>query len=283
MKKYYDIKESRLINLDKEVCQLSEWVNEQKSSCLCAIHPDGFHIFTSPEELAKSDEYNEDDPYSVSDNIESDFHQRRFKYTNKLIKQYAPNKKLKILDLGCGEGHLTGVISQNQDHEVYGLDYSISAIEYANKNFTGIDFVVADAYQPPYEDNYFDVVICNNIWEHVPDPLSLLNQITRVINPGGLLIISTPSRYRFGNVLRILVGIGTRFVSKLHVTEYSVGQVKEQLRFGGYEILDASSPVIKEKNIFFTTLKWLMFLCIKAIRSPHILEATVFYTARKRK
>ena len=282
MKKYYDIDNSKKIKLDSDSCDLNNWKNGSKSSC--ARHPDGFYIFTAPEALEKSDEYNEDDPYSVSDNIESDFHQRRFKYTNQLIRKFAPNKKLKILDLGCGEGHLTGVIkNQNIEYEVYGLDYSISAIEYANKNFPDIDFVVADAYHPPYEDGFFDVVICNNIWEHVPDPLRLLNGISRIINADGLLIISTPSRYRFGNVLRILVGIGTRFVSKLHVTEYSVGQVKEQLVYGGYEVLDASSPVIKEKNIFFTSLKWLISLCIKVIRSPHILEATVFFTAKKLK
>ena len=126
------------------------------------------------------------------------------------------------------------------------------------------------------------MVLCNNIWEHVPDPLRMLDGITRIVKKGGLIIITTPSRYRFGNILRILCGIGTKFVSKLHVTEYSVGQVREQLNYGGYEVLAAYSPSINERNLFFTLLKKCFTVLLKVIRSKHIIEATVFYAAKKK-
>lgn len=279
---YYNENQKRAIDLSQDVCSLEVWKTEKGNDFLCAHHPNGYYVFIPPSAIVDSDEYAKDDPYSVAVNINSNFHQRRFNSTVSLIKDFTKGENVKILDLGCGEGHLTDVIKkENQNYDVYGLDYAISAIDYAVEKFKGIDFVVADGYEPPYQDNYFDVVICNNIWEHVPDPLRLLSVISRITKDGGLLIISTPSRYRFGNTLRILTGVGTKFVSKLHVTEYSVGQVKEQLKWGGYNVVKVYSPVIKEKNIFFTVLKKTFYLILKIIGSKHILESTVFYAATK--
>jgi len=282
MNTYYNEKEQRTLDMSKDICSLDTWRSEKGKDFLAAKHPNGYYVFIPPEAIVMSDEYAKDDPYSVADNINSNFHQRRFNSTVALIKEFTKGDNIRILDLGCGEGHLTDVIKkENSTYEVFGLDYAITAIDYAVEKFKDIDFVVADAYKPPYPDNYFDVVICNNIWEHVPDPLSLLSVISRITKNNGLLIISTPSRYRFGNTLRILAGVGTKFVSKLHVTEYSVGQVQEQLKWGGYEVVKVYSPIIKEKNIFFTLLKRIFYLFLKIIRSKHILESTVFYAATK--
>lgn len=282
MKKYYDEATKSLIDTSKESCSLDVWKTGEANNFKCAKHPNGYYVFIPSEAISNSDEYSEDDPYTVRDNIDSEFHQRRFNATAALINELKGDRKLRVLDLGCGEGHLTEVIRKlNPEHEVFGLDYAISAIDYAVKHFPDIDFIVADGYKPPYEDSFFDVVVCNNIWEHVPDPLSLLTGIKRILKDEGLIIISTPSRYRFGNILRVLTGIGTKFVSKLHVTEYSVGQVQEQLKFGGFDIEKVYSPFIKEKNIFFTILKGIISLFLKLIRSNHILEATVFYAASK--
>ena len=120
----------------------------------------------------------------------------------------------------------------------------MTAIEHANSTYNNIDFVVADAYQPPFEDKYFDIIVCNNIWEHVPDPLRLLSSIGRILKPNGQLVISTPSRYRIGNITRVCLGKEVTFMSKHHITEYTVGQIKEQLKFGGFSIIVGSCFVI---------------------------------------
>ena len=114
-----------------------------------------------------------------------------------------------------------------------GLDYSVSAIKYANSNFKDIDFITGNAYNPPYSKDYFDVVIVNNLWEHVPDPLHLLSKISTIIKTNGYLIISTPRRYRTDNLERILLGKPIRTIFKHHDTEYYVGKFIGQLRFGG--------------------------------------------------
>lgn len=248
----------------------------------CAKHDDGFYVFIKPEFLDINDEYKNSDPYKVFLNKDSSFQKRRFNLTIRLLKKYLNNNKCKVLDVACGEGHITNKIKcEFPNWEVYGLDYSLSAIMFANRSYSNINFIVADAYNPPFSKKFFDVIILNNIWEHVADPLHLLKEVSKIIKDNGYVVISTPSRYRFRNLIRIFLGKPIIFNSKHHVTEYSVGQVKEQLFYGGYQITDVMSTYSSEKNILLRLVKILIYYFLKIIKSHHNLESTVFYLAKK--
>jgi 2-polyprenyl-3-methyl-5-hydroxy-6-metoxy-1,4-benzoquinol methylase len=187
-----------------------------------------------------------------------------------------------ILDLGCGQGHLTEKMRQAlQTAEFSGLDYSVSAIEYAHDHFPGIEFAVGDACQSIYTNGFFDVVVCNNLWEHVPDPLSLLSKIKATLKPGGYLVISTPSRYRASNLVRVLAGKSVRFMSPHHVTEYTVGQLIEQLVYGGFQLKRIVSSPVYAKNPMGNVARSVFAMVIWLVGSHHQLEATVFYLAQK--
>lgn len=99
-----------------------------------------------------------------------------------------------------------------------------------------LNFVVGSAYDLPFCKESFDVVIMNNIWEHVPDPLRMLEGVARVIKPNGFIVISTPNRYRFTNIVRLVTTGRIKLVSTHHVTEYSMGQVIEQIRFSNFTV-----------------------------------------------
>ena len=110
-------------------------------------------MFLPTGEVEASDEYSASDPYSVETGITGDFQRRRIECTLEIVGDAAKRiqRPPKVLDLGCGQGHITAVIKkQVPGAEVYGLDYSISAIRYANSKFPGIEFVVASAYHCPY-------------------------------------------------------------------------------------------------------------------------------------
>lgn len=121
------------------------------------------------------------------------------------------------------------------------FDYSLSGIKLARERCSGVRFLVADAEDMPFRDGQFDTVAMANIVEHVRSPVSLLTEACRVLKPEGRLVISTPSRYRTANFRRVLRGRPIRFNSRYHVTEYTVGQVKELLRFSGFEIVNITS------------------------------------------
>lgn len=286
--KYYDRSRNRFLS-EADGCKYEDWGKSDDFSF--AIHPKGFRVFLSPSQLEKSDEYSENDPYTVEQNIDSEFHKRRIDATIYLLKialgECISNPK--ILDIGCGEGHITADIQKSfLDAELSGLDYSISAINYAVEKFPGIDFCVADAHNPPYCDDYFDVVVLNNLWEHIPDPLLLLKGIRRILKDRGYLILSTPSRYRLSNLLNVLRGKPAVLMSAHHVTEYSVGQVIEQLRCGGVEVEKVYSKPIRNQSrgirsiIAHQVILPILRTYLKIIGSHHSLETTVFFLASKK-
>jgi len=281
--KYYDYTKNRPLDLESDGCELAEW-NRLCGESRFARHPKGFRIFLPPDRLAVSDEYADADPYGVEQTIGGEFHRRRMEITIDLVQKAASSVQgtPRILDLGCGQGHLTQAMSQSlKSAELTGLDYSVSAIEYAHDHFSRIDFAVGDAYDGPYSKGYFDIVVCNNLWEHVPDPLRLLSSIKGFLKPGGYAIVSTPSRYRVGNLMRILRGKPVAFMSEHHVTEYTVGQVVEQFAYGGFKIETILSRPISMGSWKSKLVRKLLAAWVSRVGSHHQLEATVFYLAKK--
>jgi 2-polyprenyl-3-methyl-5-hydroxy-6-metoxy-1,4-benzoquinol methylase len=172
--KYYDWSRKGALNPQEDGCAFQEWPNTF-TKYPCAIHPNGFLVFIPPPtELSESDEYRESDPYTVEGNLETGFHHRRTDCTLELIRSVIGGEQgegARVLDLGCGQGHITAkILEAFPSDEISGLDYSISAIDYAAKTFPGINFVVGNAYDLQYSGGYFDLVVCNNIWEHMTDP-----------------------------------------------------------------------------------------------------------------
>ena len=102
----------------------------------------------------------------------------------------------------------------------------------------------------------------------------------KVLKDDGYLIISTPSRYRFRNIFRVLMGKPVAFMSEFHVTEYSVGQVYEQMKYGGFGVAKTISKPIYESGIIQNIIYRLLENIIKIIGSKHRLESTIFYLCK---
>ena len=104
---------------------------------------------------------------------------------------------LRILDVGCGGGLLTEPLKR-LGANVTGLDASAEAIKAAKDHASvvglDIDYRVGDLSTIPNELDQFDVVIASEVIEHVPDPQSFIEEIHKLISPGGKLIITTLNR-----------------------------------------------------------------------------------------
>ena len=286
---YYDAARHQPLTIG-EGCSLDRWMSGHEGTTF-AFHPNGFPVFLKPAEIAASDEYRDGDPYCASEGLEKwpAFQNRRVHTTLKLVEEAlgARSRDACILDVACGEGVITSEIKKRfPTAEVCGIDYSLSAIEVASRRHSDIEFAVGDAYRLPYRPELFDVAVLNNIWEHVPDPLRLLEGIKRVLKPEGYVIISTPSRYRLRNMVRVSLGLPVAFMSTRHVTEYTVGQVLEQLRFAGMDAKVIDEPL---RGPAGGLLRFMAFkMAVPAVRlmlrvagSHHSPEETVFYLARR--
>ncbi len=93
-----------------------------------------------------------------------------------------------VLEAGCGAGRFTEIISP-YCKELYTFDLS-SAVDanYDNNKADHIQFFQADLLDIPFEDNVFDVVVCLGVLQHTPDTKRALEELWRVVKPGGLLI-----------------------------------------------------------------------------------------------
>ena len=101
-------------------------------------------------------------------------------------------KNLNLLDVGCGRGTL-GILLDNLDINLYGIDISRRALEEASKVYMNIDCINLNLENLPYEDNFFDIAVTLDVIEHVVDPIFFLSEIFRVLKGGGRLILSTPN------------------------------------------------------------------------------------------
>ena len=107
--------------------------------------------------------------------------------------QEASPTKLRVLDLGCGNGSLSHVIAE-QGYEVVGVDSSAPGIAISRQSFPECQFIQADIYELPDTDmlHLFDVVLAIEVIEHLLYPKELAISAKKCLNPGGRLIISTP-------------------------------------------------------------------------------------------
>jgi SAM-dependent methyltransferase len=98
---------------------------------------------------------------------------------------------LDILDIGCGSG-ANSVALAAKGHRVHGIDVSEAAI--ARYCARGFDGKVGDIESGlDYPDCRFDLVFCSEVIEHLTCPDVLACEISRVLKPGGTLVMSTPN------------------------------------------------------------------------------------------
>jgi SAM-dependent methyltransferase len=101
----------------------------------------------------------------------------------------------RLLDVGCATGvFLHGM--RRRGWETYGVDISSKATEYAKERF-GLDVFTGTVAEAAFANNFFDVVTLWDVLEHVYDPRGTLLEISRILRPGGLLVLSLPSLESF--------------------------------------------------------------------------------------
>jgi len=102
---------------------------------------------------------------------------------------------VKVLDVGCGTGFISRFVA-DLGGNVYSMDFSSIALNearhYHRKKLT---LIRADAIHLPFRSSIFDVVLANDIIEHLDNEVRFLQEIYRVLVPGGRLILNTDNAW----------------------------------------------------------------------------------------
>lgn len=111
-----------------------------------------------------------------------------------------------ILDMSCSTGMMAKTFSTSVG-QVTGIDIDNGAVSYAKKHNSGdnIEYIEMDALYTSFQPDSFDIIICNQMYEHVPDSTQLMNEIHRVLKKGGICYFGATNRLKiiethYGNI-----------------------------------------------------------------------------------
>jgi len=109
----------------------------------------------------------------------------------------------RALDLGCGAGRHVHAMYYHAQCHVVGVDLGFADVKRTREGFgtcpdmdpetkRAFSLSVGNALSLPFPDGTFDKIICSEVLEHIPDYKQAINEIERVLKPGGTLAVSVP-------------------------------------------------------------------------------------------
>ena len=131
--------------------------------------------------------------------LDSDL-RRKLQSPDAIIKRSGIKKNMQVLEIGCGSGAFTTfvAIAIGKKSKVYALDIQQEMLDQLkaklsskqNSNINNVELVNSSAYKIPFKNNIFDLVYMVSVFQEIPDGMKALDEIKRVLKPGGLLAIS---------------------------------------------------------------------------------------------
>jgi ubiquinone/menaquinone biosynthesis C-methylase UbiE len=177
------------------------------------------------------------------------------------ISKLLSGKQQRLLDLGCGDGYFIFLV-RSKFEECYGVDVSSMRIEKAKltannlqceSNFSNhdIDTIL------PFADSFFDVVTCMSVLEHVINPPNVIDEVYRVLKPGGSFLLQVPNfawlPFRFQFLFGKLPLTGGVYLCAdwEHLHNFTVSILRELLNKKGFSVESISCS-----GIFANYRKW---------------------------
>ena len=155
----------------------------------------------------------------------------------------------RLLEVGSGMGHLVGQLSAQ--FEAYGMDLNHWAVNKSKEAAEKALLQTASAQELPFKNSAFNVVIIKHIVEHLPEPKKAIDEIGRVTEPGGILILATPN---LGSLLKPWKG--ERWIGYQDPTHISLKPPEEWLKM----IEDAGFDFIRVFSDGFWDVPYIRFV-----------------------
>jgi ubiquinone/menaquinone biosynthesis C-methylase UbiE len=113
----------------------------------------------------------------------------------------------RVIDVGCGTGGIS-VAFAKMGAEVHAMEpnythpmlMDITKTQAAEEGVS-LNMIIGRGERIPYADEAFDIVILNDVIEHVEEPFELVEEAIRVLSPDGLLYMSTPNKYSYSQII----------------------------------------------------------------------------------
>lgn len=208
----------------------------------------------------------------------------------------APGSMVRVLDLGMGKGddllNIRDALAPNPV-ELHGIDSYAPNVEAARARAIRAHSANIERDALPFEDRSLDLVVANQVIEHTKDLFWIFSEISRVLRPGGLLVVGVPNLASLHSRVMLVLGMQPSPIGVLgpHVRGFTQGGFREFVEADGYfELLEVRGsnfyplppPLAKPASRLLPGLSVsIFFLCRrtgKAGRFIETLESRFFET-----
>jgi SAM-dependent methyltransferase len=134
------------------------------------------------------------------------FHRRRYRVLTALLDRHAPKDGVRCLDVGGG-GDITGAseLLRARFAELHAVEQGAD-VEEGRRRGVETRAVDVDREPLPYPDAHFDLVLFTSVIEHLYNPRGVVDEIARVLRPGGVLVLEAPNAVALGRRLDAVLG-----------------------------------------------------------------------------
>jgi 2-polyprenyl-3-methyl-5-hydroxy-6-metoxy-1,4-benzoquinol methylase len=239
--------------------------------------------------------------YSSKNYTRRNLHQSRLTWVVNAIKKYSINTSFtKALEYGPGSGIYLPILSNYFDM-VIAADVEmayLSGIQTSVKSFGNLQLEVDNIQDSHFLNESFDLVLCSEVLEHVSSPDKALNNLYRILAPGGIAIVTTPQRYSLMELfckIAFLPGVINlvRFVYQEsilesgHISLKTYAELNAMINQVGFEVIDHDKfglyiPLVAEfggtfggrfiefigKSLHKTSLSWMLWTQAYVLRKP---------------
>lgn len=150
----------------------------------------------------------------------------------------------RVLEIGSGTGAMLKALL-DRGADARGVELRQDLIDEAGRHYGALPLDRVDGTMLPFGAGSFDVVVSFDVFEHIPDSDAHLEEVSRVVTPGGWYLIQTPNRYTNVVFETIRWRSFTRFRED-HCSLHSLSELRDRLRRHGFEARAYDIPVVND-------------------------------------
>lgn len=204
-----------------------------------------------------------------------------YQHSREEIRAFVPENYSNVLEVGCGNGIFRAQLSKPNTY--FGIETNKDAAEKAKEQ---LDQVICSSFDLAFDqlpDEHFDLVVCNDVIEHMPDTDVFLQRIWQKMSPEGYIIGSVPNIRYFRQLIELMVQKDWQYkqagiLDNTHLRFYTYKSFKRTLKENGYLVEELSGiNVPKPKNI----LKRLLLSFIGCLLGKDTLFPQIAFRIKK--
>ena len=171
-----------------------------------------------------------------------------------------------LLDLGAGAGVVKEMNFKDQVAKVCGIDPDPRVVD----NPFLDEGKVATGESIPYPDSFFDIVVADNVFEHLASPEQVLAEVHRVLKPGGTFLSKTPNKYHYMPLIASLTPTSFhrwfnrkrgRDEDDTFPTKYRINCLRDIRRIAKQTQFEVAEVKLIEGRPEYLRFFWLAYLC----------------------